>query len=102
MSAWIATALAIAITAIFSITDVNAGSCAPGSTHNNCFNIPATIDFSSVPEISKQIVGEAKSGEKQPQPTFEPPASAPYTGPIFEASPRPGRVPTVGYHWSLE
>jgi hypothetical protein len=52
-------------------------------------------------EILGQL-GEAKSGEKQPQPTFEPPASAPYTGPIFEASPRPGRVPTVGYHWSLE
>ena len=101
MSAWIATALAIAITAILPITAVNAGSCAPRSTPN-CFNIPATIDFSSVPEISKQIVGETKSGEKQPQPTFEPPASAPYTGPIFEASPRPGRVPTVGYRWSLE
>lgn len=101
MSAWIATALAIAITAILPITAVNAGSCDPGSTHNS-FNIPATIDFSSVPEISKQIVGEVKSGEKQAQPTFEPPAAAPYTGPIFEASPRPGRVPTVGYHWSLE
>jgi len=101
MSAWIATALAIAITAILPITAVNAGSCDPGSTHN-CFNIPATIDFSSVSEISKQIVGEVKSGEKQSKPTFEPPAAAPYTGPIFEASPRPGRVPTVGYHWSLE
>jgi hypothetical protein len=99
MSAWIATALAVAITAISPITAVNAGSCAPGSTHN-CFNIPATIDFSSVPEISKQIVGEVRSGEKQTQPTVEPPA--PYTGPIFGASPRPGRVPTVGYHWSLE
>jgi hypothetical protein len=101
MSAWIATALAVAVTAISPITAVNAGSCAPGNTHN-CFNIPATIDFSSVPEISKQIVGEAKSEEKQPHSTVEPQAPTPYTGPIFEASPRPGRVPTVGYHWSLE
>ena len=101
MSAWIATTLAIAISAILPITAVNAGSCGPGSTHD-CFNLPATIDFSSVLEISKQIVGEVKSKEKQAQPTFEPPPPAPYTGPIFEASPRPGRVPTVGYHWSLE
>ena len=76
MSAWITTALAIAITAILPIAAVNAGSCDPGSTHN-CFNIPATIDFSSVPEISKQIVGEVKSGEKQAQPTFEPPPGGP-------------------------
>ena len=101
MSAWIATTIAVAAIAMSAITAVNAGSCAPGSTQN-CFNIPATIDFSSVSEISKQIVGEVKSGEKQSKPTFEPPAAAPYTGPIFEASPRPGRVPTVGYNWSLE
>jgi hypothetical protein len=73
----------------------------PGSTHN-CFNVPTTIDFSSVPEISKQIVSEEKPGQKQKQPTGEPPAAAPYTGPIFGASPRPGRTPVVGYTWSLE
>jgi hypothetical protein len=104
MRAWIATALAVAIgtmSAITSVNAVNAGSCGPGSTPN-CFNIPATIDFSSVPEISKQIVSEEKSGQKQKQPTGEPPAAAPYTGPIFGASPRPGRTPVVGYSWSLE
>jgi hypothetical protein len=101
MSAWIATALAVAIGAMSAITSVNAGSCGPGSTPN-CFNIPTTIDFSSVPEISKQIVSEEKPGQKQKQPTGEPPAAAPYTGPIFGASPRPGRTPVVGYSWSLE
>ena len=101
MSAWIATALAVAIGAMSAITSVNAGSCGPGSTPN-CFNIPTTIDFSSVPEISKQIVSEEKTGQKQKQPTGEPPAAAPYTGPIFGASPRPGRTPVVGYSWSLE
>ena len=55
MSAWIAIALAVAIMAMSPITAVHAGSCAPGSTQN-CFSIPATINFSSVPEISKQIV----------------------------------------------
>jgi hypothetical protein len=101
MSAWIATAFAAAIGAMSAITSVNAGSCGPDSTPN-CFNIPTTIDFSSVPEISKQIVSEEKLGQKQKQPTGEPPAPAPYTGPIFGASPRPGRTPVVGYSWSLE
>jgi hypothetical protein len=100
MSAWITTALAVAIGAMSAITSVNAGSCGPGSTPN-CFNIPTTIDFGSVPEISKQIVSEEKPGQKQKQPTGEPPAAAPYKGPIFGASPRPGRTPVVGYSWSL-
>jgi hypothetical protein len=102
MSAWIATALAVAIAAVSPITGVNAGPCAPGNTHN-CFNVPATIDFSSVPEISKQIVSQEKTGPPQQQkPAFEPPAATPYTGPIFGASPLPGRTPTVGYSWSLD
>jgi len=101
MSAWIANALAVAIVTMSPITVVSAGPCAPGSTHN-CFNIPATINFSSVPEISKQVVSEEKTGQKLKQPTLEPPPPASYTGPIFGASPRPGRVPVVGYSWSLE
>ena len=101
MSAWIAIALAVAITAMSPITAVNAGSCTPGSTQN-CFSIPATINFSSVPEISKQIVSEERTDQKPKQRTVEPPALVPYTGPIFGASSRPGRTPIVGYSWSLE
>lgn len=101
MSAWIATALAVAITAMSAITAVKAGPCTPGSTRN-CFNIPATIDFGSVPEISKQIVSEENTDQKQKQPTSQPSTPASYTGPIFGASPRPGRTPVVGYSWSLE
>jgi hypothetical protein len=101
MGAWIATALAVAITAMSAaVTDVDAGSCAPVRTHN-CLNIPATMDFSSVPEISKQIAGDENTGQKQKQPTGEPPPTS-YTGPIFGTSPRPGRMPIVGYSWSLE
>ena len=66
MSAWIANALAVAIVTMSPITVVSAGPCAPGSTHN-CFNIPATINFSSVPEISKQVVSEEKTGQKLKQ-----------------------------------
>jgi hypothetical protein len=101
MSAWIATALAVATAAMSAITVVNAGSCGQGDTHN-CFNLPTTIDFSSVPEISNQIVSEEKPGQKQKQPTGEPSAAAPYTGPMFGANPRIGRTPVVGYSWSLE
>jgi hypothetical protein len=101
MSAWIAAALAVAVSAISAITGVNAGPCTPGSTRN-CFNTPAAIDFSSIPEISKQIVSEEKTGQKQKQPTSEPSAPASYTGPIFGASPRPARTPVIGYSWSLE
>src|SRR5689334_6439322 len=61
MSAWIETALAVAITTVSAITAVNAGPCAPGSPHN-CFNIPARIDFTSVPEISRRIAAEEKTG----------------------------------------
>jgi len=78
MSAWIATTIAVAAIAMSAITAVNAGSCGPGGTRN-CFNLPTTIDFSSVSEISKQIVSEEKTGQKQKQPTGEPPAAAPYT-----------------------
>ena len=101
MSAWIATALTVAITAMSAITAVNAGSCPPGSTHN-CFDLPERIDFSSVPEISKQIVSDDNTGQKQKQPTGEPSPPASYTGPIFGVSPRPGRMPVIGYSWSLE
>src|SRR5262249_60686941 len=99
-SAWIVTALPVAVSAMSAITAVNAGSCAPGSTQN-CFNMPGRLDFSSVPVISQQIVSEEKTESKQKQPTAEPPSPAPYTGPIFGATPRPGRVPVIGYSWSL-
>src|SRR3984893_8997782 len=72
MSAWIATTIAVAAIAMSAITAVNAGSCGPGGTRN-CFNLPTTIDFSSVSVISKQIVSEEKNGQKQKQPTGEPP-----------------------------
>jgi hypothetical protein len=101
MSAWIAAALAIAITAMSAITAVNAGPCTPRSTHN-CLDIQGKIDFSSVPEISKQIVGDEKTRQKAKEPTSDPSPPASYTGPIFGVSPRPGRTPVVGYSWSLE
>ena len=101
MSAWIATALAVAIGAMSAITSVNAGSCGPGSTPN-CFNIPTTIDFSSVPEISKQIVSEEKPGQKQRQPTGSPrrrlPIRARFLGQVRAQDER--RSLAIPGHWS--
>src|SRR5260370_41421288 len=94
MSAWIATALAVAITAMSAITAVKAGPCTPGSTRN-CFNIPATIDFGSVPEISKQIVSEENTDQKQKHPTSPPATPDTYTRPTFRARHRPRQTPAV-------
>jgi hypothetical protein len=77
-----------------------AGSCAHDKSRN-CLDVPATVNFSSVPEISNQIVSQEKI---QPGPLKNPTedASKPYTGPMIGTNPRPGRTPTVGYYWSLE
>src|SRR4029079_2427520 len=76
MSAWIAIPLAAAIATVSATAAVNAEPCSPGSMHK-CFNIPARIDFTSVPEISKRIAREEKTGQQQKQPTAEPAAPAP-------------------------
>ena len=101
MKVWVPTTLLSALTAVWAATVVNAGSCAR-DTSRNCLNVPATINFSSVPEISNQIVGEEKLQPTSQKLNTDPPAPSPYTGPMIGTSPVPGRTPTVGYYWSLE
>ncbi len=100
MSAWIPTALAIAITAVTSATAAGGGPCSRENSRN-CLNFPAVLNFSSVPTISEQIVTEEHTGSRQQKLTIDPPAAAPYTGPTFGTS-LGRRAPTVGYQWSLE
>jgi hypothetical protein len=102
MKVWVSTALVFGLSAVCVTTTVDAGPCARDKSRN-CLDLPATINFSSVPEISKRIVGE----EKIKQAPLKNPAegsstSTPYTGPMIGTNPRPGRTPTVGYYWSLE
>ena len=100
MSAWIPTALAIAITAVTSATAAGGGPCSRENSRN-CLNFPAVLNFSSVPTISEQIVTEEHTNPRQQKLTIAPPAAAPYTGPTFGTS-LGRRAPTVGYQWSLE
>src|SRR5271167_4597410 len=92
---------AFALSAVCATTAVDAGPCARDKSRN-CLDLPATINFSSVSEISNQIVGEEKIKPSPLKDPAEGSTSAPYTGPIIGTNPRPGRSPTVGYHWSLE
>jgi hypothetical protein len=101
MSAWIATALTGAISAISAITTVNAGSCAPGNTQN-CFNMLGRLDFSSVPVISQQIVSEEKTDLKQNSPQQSRrrrlPTRAQFSGQVRGQDER--RLSAIPGHWS--
>jgi hypothetical protein len=102
MRVWVPAALMFGLSGVWAATSVNAGPCARDKSRD-CFDVPATINFSSVPEISKKIVGEEKIQLKPlKNPAQDPATSTPYTGPMIGTNPRPGRTPTVGYYWSLE
>jgi hypothetical protein len=93
-------AVVLGLSALLGATDAYAGPC-PRNKSQNCLEVPATINFNSVPEISDRIVGEEKI-QRGPQKDPTEGASKPYTGPMIGTNPRPGRTPTVGYYWSLE
>jgi hypothetical protein len=100
MTARIPTALVIVITAVITATAVDAGSCSPKKA-SHCVNTGSGIDLNSVPEITKQIVSEEPAIQTQKKFSIEPPAAAPYTGPIVGVT-LGKQTPTVGYSWSLE
>jgi hypothetical protein len=97
-------AVLVAFTFVIAVASVtgraDAASCATKTRHN-CLNIPATVNFSSVPEISKEIVSEEPAAAKPTTRTLEAPPITNYTGPTIGVSPM-ARAPTVGYYWSLE
>jgi|SRR3954454_3815504 len=93
--------LIFALSVVWSAAAVRAEPCTRDNSRN-CLNLPATVNFSSVPEISKQIVNQEKPQQLQKNPAKTEPEAAPYTGPIIGVSPLRSRIPTVGFSWSLD
>ena len=52
-------------------------------SHRNCLTMPAAINFSSVSDISKQIVSEEPAAAKPTTRTLEAPPITTYTGPTL-------------------
>ena len=89
------------VTTVASVAGpADAASCA-SKKHRNCLNVSATVNFSSVPDISKEIVSEEPVAAKPTTRTLEAPPITTYTGPTIGVSSM-ARAPTVGYYWSLE
>ncbi len=99
MRLWGSIAFALAICAA-SATGAGAASCRAKKNHN-CFNTPAAVNFSAVPDISKQIVSAEPAAEKSKPSVVEAPPITTYTGPTVGVSSM-AHAPTVGYYWSLE
>jgi hypothetical protein len=96
MKVWVLTA--VALMAVLSAAS-GARACRPAKSRH-CLAVPAILDLTSVPDISRRIVDrEPAAPPAQRQGTSPQPASG-YTGPTVGVS-KLGRAPTVGYHWSL-
>ncbi len=100
MKFWVLTAAILIVSAASAAGTADAASCGT-KRHGNCLSLPATVNFSSVPDISKQIVSEEPAAEKPNTRTLEAPPITTYTGPTAGFSSM-ARAPVVGYYWSLE
>jgi hypothetical protein len=99
MRGWEPIAVA-AIVAVVAATAADAASCRV-KKNQNCFETPPTLDFTTVPEISKQIVSEEAAATQPKTSVVEAPPITTYTGPTVGVSSM-AHAPTVGYYWSLE
>lgn len=100
MNRWLIAGAMVAITVCAAVSPAEAAPC-NAKKQRNCFDAPATVNFSSVSDISKQIVSEEPSVGKPVTRTLEAPPITTYTGPTVGVSSM-ARAPTVGYYWSLE
>ena len=95
-------AVTLAISVVFAAASADASSCrAKRQGDGNCFNKPVSVNFSAVPDISRQIVSEEPASEKPKTSVVEAPPITTYTGPTVGVSSM-AHAPTVGYYWSLE
>ena len=101
MRGWVSHSLVLVLSVAWAATAAQADPCSRDKSRN-CLNVPATINFSSVPEISNQIVSQEKPQQLPKNPAQTEPGTAPYTGPIIGVSPLRSKIPTVGFSWSLD
>lgn len=100
MRIWGSTALVLAMVTVCGATVAEGASCRVkhGKT---CFDPRATINFSTVPDISKDIVNQEPVAEKAKASVLQAPPITTYTGPTIGVNSM-AHAPTVGYYWSLE
>ena len=101
MKGRVSATLIFALSVAWAAAAVKAEPCSRDRSRD-CLSLPATINFSSVPEISNQIVNQEKPQQLPKNPAQTEPGAAPYTGPIIGVSPLRGKIPTVGFSWSLD
>lgn len=100
MKLWVWTALAFAACIVAASSPADAASCGAKKNHD-CFDTPATVNFSSVRDISQQIVSTEPEAAKPKKSVVEAPPITTYTGPTVGVDSMI-HAPTVGYYWSLE
>ncbi len=100
MKSWGSFALALMACAVFGAASSYAASCR-ARNNDNCFNMPSAVNFSAVPDISRQIVSEEPVDGKPRASVVEAPPITTYTGPTVGVSSM-AHAPTIGYYWSLE
>jgi hypothetical protein len=98
MKLWVSTAVACAV-CLAAASTTDAASCR--ARNNNCFDAPAAVSFSSVRDISQQIVSAEPEAAKPKKSVVEAPPITTYTGPTVGVDSMV-HAPTVGYYWSLE
>lgn len=100
MKFWGSLFLFFMIGAVGAATAAGAAPCRV-KKDRNCFDTSASVNFTTVPDISKQIVSEEPNVEKSKTNVLEAPPITTYTGPTVGVSSM-AHAPTVGYYWSLE
>jgi hypothetical protein len=100
MRSWGLLFLFLTIGAVAAATAAGAAPCR-AKKDQNCFDPSSSVNFTAVPDISKQIVNEEPAVEKSKPNILEAPPITTYTGPTVGVSSM-AHAPTVGYYWSLE
>lgn len=92
--------LLLTIGALSAATVAGAAPCRV-KKNQTCFDTSNSVNFTTVPDISNEIVNQEPAVEKSKTNVLEAPPITTYTGPTVGVSSM-AHAPTVGYYWSLE